>query len=60
MSDRITIIPETYPALESEMFRSIESDDERITELPPPPVTVVWDMPRIPRPTLVRLPWGTL
>ncbi len=60
MSERPTIIPETYPALESEMYRSLDVEDERTTEPPPPPVTVIWDTPPMPRPTLVRLPWGAL
>ncbi len=60
MSERITIIPETYPALESEMYRSLDTDDDRPTEPPPPPVAVIWLTQPMARPTLVRLPWGVL
>lgn len=55
-----TIIPGSYPALESEVYRSEEDISERETEPPPAPPAVIWDMPRMPRPTLVRLPWGSL
>lgn len=60
MNDRPTIIPETYPALESERWHAIENVHERQTEPPPAPPDVIWDMPRMPRPTLVPLPWGSL
>lgn len=58
MSDRITIIPPAYPALESEVYRSLESEHERRTEPPPAPPSVIWDTPRTKPPTLVPLPWG--
>ena len=60
MNNRITLVPETYPALEAERYRAIESREERQTEPPPGPPEVIWDTPRMPRPTLVRLPWGSL
>lgn len=58
--DRPTIIPVAYPALESEVYRAAETAHERQTEPPPAPPAVIWDTPRMPRPTLVRLPWGAL
>lgn len=58
--DRPTVIPAAYPALESEMYRSLDTDDERPTEPPPHPPAVIWNTPPMPRPTLVRLPWGSL
>ncbi len=60
MSERPTIIPETYPALESEMYRAAEDEHERQTEPPPAPPDVVWLTQPMARPTLVRLPWGVL
>lgn len=60
MNDRPTIIPPSYPALEAEIYHAIESAKERQTDPPPAPPTVIWDTPRMPRPTLVRLPWGAL
>lgn len=58
--DRPTIIPSAYPALESERWHAIENVHERQTEPPPAPATVIWQTPAMPRPTLVRLPWGSL
>lgn len=56
--DRPTIIPETYPALESERWHAIENVHERQTEPPPRPLGFVWLSPPALRPTLVELPWG--
>jgi hypothetical protein len=60
INDRPTVIPSSYPALESEAYLASQDAHERETEPPPAPPTVIWNMPRMPRPTLVRLPWGAL
>ena len=60
INDRPTIIPPAYPALESERHLASVTDSQRQTERPVAAPGVVWNTPRMPRPTLVRLPWGSL
>jgi hypothetical protein len=58
MSERATIIPPSYPALESESYRACEDDHERDTERCPPP-SVIWETKSaLAHKTLVKLPWG--
>jgi hypothetical protein len=58
-SERITIIPPSYPALECETYRASEDEHDRTTELPPEPVAVVWQtVSALAHKTLVKLPWG--
>jgi hypothetical protein len=55
-----TLVPGAYPALEAEAYRAAQEAPERETEPPPAPPAVIWDTPRMARPTLVPLPWGSL
>lgn len=57
---RPTIIPASYPQLEAERYRAVESADERQTEPPPAPPKVIWDLPPAYRRTLVHIPWVRL
>jgi hypothetical protein len=53
-----TVIPQSYPALEAERYRAVESANERQTEPPPAPPSVIWDIEPSRIGTLVALPWG--